>query len=415
MKNKEKIVLNCYKYKYKYYGWNPIFCMVMRIKHKALKRNPNVTSFEEMIKATNIQYYNDFFSCVNITQYDNLVGLKYNLQTTPKDMWDNPNSPYRECRSIVIDIENEKIVMCPFRKFFNLDEVEENKLNKVRIDILKSTHFEITNKLDGSMQCATYYNGEILLTGSTSINYENSWRIQDGYSMLDDSYKLLISSYPNYTFIFEYISKKDVHVVNYSKEQEGLYLIGIRHNTTGIELSYLEVITLAHKYNVKVVEMEHLTLNELLKEMKIAKCDEKEGWVLNIDGHKIKIKTDDYVNMHRLFGVRPSPNIVIESIADGDYDDFYAKVPEAQKEFVANIKEQVTNYVNKIESRIDFAYDNLPKGEKKDIMIYIQNNVDKDIRKYVISKYLGQEYNILKSKNGRYSKANEIGINEEEI
>lgn len=413
MKNKEKIVLNCYKYKYKDYGWNPIFCMVMRIKHKALKRNPNVTSFEEMIKAINIQYYNDFFSCVHITQHDDLVGLKYILQTTPKDMWDNPNSPYRECRSIVIDIENEKIVICPFRKFFNLDEVEENKLNKVRIDILKSNHFEITNKLDGSMQCATYYNGEILLTGSTSINSENSWRIKDGYSMLDNSYKVLIKSFPNYTFIFEYISKKDVHVVNYSKEQEGLYLIGIRHNTTGIELSYLEVITLAHKYNVKVVEMEHLTLNELLKEMKIAKCDEKEGWVLNIDGHKIKIKTDDYVNMHRLFGLRPSPNIVIEAIANDYYDDFYAKVPEAQKEFVANIKEQVTNYVNKIESRIDFAYDNLPKGDKKEVMIHIQTMVDKDIRKYVISKYLGQEYNILKSKNGRYSKASEIGIKEE--
>ncbi len=413
MKNKEKIVLNCYKYKYKDYGWNPMFCMVMRIKHKSSKINPNVASFKEMIKTINIQYYNDFFSCIRITQHENLVGLKYNLETTPKDMWNNPNSPYRECRSIVIDIKNEKIVMCPFRKFFNLDEVEENKLNKVRIDILKSNHFEITNKLDGSMQCATYYNGEILLTGSTSINSETSWRIKDGYSMLDESYKMLIKSFPNYTFIFEYISKKDVHVVNYSKEQEGLYLIGIRHNTTGIELSYLEVITLAHKYNVKVVEMEHLTLNELLKEMKIAKCDEKEGWVLNIDGHKIKIKTDDYVNMHRLFDVRPSVNIVIKAVADDYYDDFYAKVPEAQKEFVANIKEQVTNYVNKIESRIDFAYDNLPKSDKKEIMIYIQNNVDKDIRKYVISKYLGQEYNILKSKNGRYRKASEIGIKEE--
>ena len=117
--------------------------------------------------------------------------------------------------------------------------------------------------------------------------------------------------------------------------------------------------------------------------------------------------------MHRLFGIRPSVNIVIESIADGDYDDFYAKVPEAQKEFIANIKEQVTTYVNKIESRIDFAYDNLPKGEKKDVMIHIQTMVDKDIRKYVISKYLGQEYNILKSKNGRYRKASEIGIKEE--
>ena len=409
--NKEKIVLNCYKYKYKDYGWNPIFCMVMRIKHKALKRNPNVTSFEEMIKAINIQYYNDFFSCVHITQHDDLVGLKYNLQTTPKDMWDNPNSPYRECRSIVIDIKNEKIVMCPFRKFFNLDEVEENKLNKVRIDILKSNHFEITNKLDGSMQCATYYNGEILLTGSTSINSENSWRIKDGYSMLDNSYKVLIKSFPNYTFIFEYISKKDVHVVNYSKEQEGLYLIGIRHNTTGIELSYLEVITLAHKYNVKVVEMEHLTLNELLKEMKIAKCDEKEGWVLNIDGHKIKIKTDDYVNMHRLFGVRPSPNIVIKAIANDYYDDFYAKVPESQKEYVSDIEFKVKTFVLQMEHDIFVAYKSIPKNlDKREAMIYIQNNVDKDIRKYVISKYLGQEYNILKSKNGRYSKASEIGI-----
>ena len=153
--------------------------------------------------------------------------------------------------------------------------------------------------------------------------------------------------------------------------------------------------------------------NELLKEMKIAKCDEKEGWVLNIDGHKIKIKTDDYVNMHRLFGVRISPNVVIESIADNDYDDFYAKVPEAQKEFVANIKEQVSHYLVNMELRIELAYDNLPKGDKKEVMIHIQTMVDKDIRKYVISKYLGQEYNILKSKNGRYSKTSEIGIEEE--
>ena len=73
MKIKEKTVLNYYKYKYKDYGWNPIFCMVMRIKHKALRRNPKLTYFEEMIKATNIQYYNDFFSCVRITQHDDLV------------------------------------------------------------------------------------------------------------------------------------------------------------------------------------------------------------------------------------------------------------------------------------------------------------------------------------------------------
>ena len=414
MKIKEKMILNYYKHKYVDYGWNPIFCMVMRIKHKALKKDPNVTSFEEMVKIANIQYYNDFFLCVHITQHGDLVGLKYNLQTTPKDMWDNPNSPYRECRSIVIDIERENIVMCPFRKFFNLDEVEENKLKKVRKEIQKADTFEITNKLDGSMQCATYYNGKILLTGSTSINPENSWRIQDGYSMLDDSYKLLIASYPNYTFIFEYISKKDVHVVNYSKEQEGLHLIGMRSKLTGEEIPYNDVIYLGYMYDIPfVVEKEHLTLNELLIQMKIAKCDEKEGWVLNIDGHKVKIKTDDYVNMHRLFGVRPSPNAIIEAIADGVYDDFYAKVPEAQKEFVVNIKEQVLHYLVNMELRIELAYDNLPKGEKKDIMIHIQNNVDKDIRSYVINKYLGKEYNILKTKYGKYRKASEIGIEEE--
>ena len=59
-------------------------------------------------------------------------------------------------------------------------------------------------------------------------------------------YERMLREYPNITFVFEYISLKDTHVVKYTKEQEGLYLIGMRSNLTGEEYSYESILKFAN-------------------------------------------------------------------------------------------------------------------------------------------------------------------------
>ena len=87
--------------------------------------------------------------------------------------------------------------------------------------------------IDGSMQCARWYNNNIFMNGSMVLDKNASFRLEEGISMLNDDYKRMIKENQNYTFIFEYISLKDAHVVLYNKSQEGLYLIGIRNCYTG--------------------------------------------------------------------------------------------------------------------------------------------------------------------------------------
>lgn len=89
------------------------------------------------------------------------------------------------------------------------------------------------------MQSAIWYDEKIVMAGSQAINPKNSWRLQDGYRMIHElpGYEEMLKIHPNVIFIFEYISLKDAHVVKYTKDQEGLYLIGIRSNEYGTELS----------------------------------------------------------------------------------------------------------------------------------------------------------------------------------
>ena len=74
-----------------------------------------------------------------------------------------------------------KIVLCPFAKFFNINELEETSLENIQSRVDNAKTVEISNKLDGSMQSATWYNGQIIMAGSQSIDPNMSWRLQDGY------------------------------------------------------------------------------------------------------------------------------------------------------------------------------------------------------------------------------------------
>ena len=175
------------------YKWNPVYNLIMRIKEDYYNKfHDNEKDFKVWLEKLNNKKYNDIFKSLQTNQKDNYLLKRYGIAEMQEGMWEDENSIYRECRSLVIDLEKEEIVTCPFRKFFNLNEVKENNIDIIKKDIEKAKIFEITNKLDGSMQCARWYNNNIFMNGSMALDKNASFRLEEGISMLNDNYKRMI-------------------------------------------------------------------------------------------------------------------------------------------------------------------------------------------------------------------------------
>lgn len=396
-------------------NWNKPFNLVMDIKNEYIKKfkTLDTINFEDWLVRLDLKKYNDIFDCLQFNQEGEFLLIRYGIADMQRGMWEDEDSIYRECRSLVIDLHREEIAIAPFRKFFNLNEVKENYLEVVENRIRQAKSVEICDKLDGSMQSVRWYNGEVFMCGSMSLSKENSWRLQDGYSMLSENHINMIKNNPNLTFIFEYISLKDAHVVSYDKKDEGLYLIGIRDVTNGYEFSYAEIENYSKQYNVSMPKLENdKTLDDLVYLSKVYKSENKEGWVINIDGHKIKIKCDDYVKIHRILDRVSSVNVVIEAVADDKYDDLISKVPITHKTRIDNIAKQLFEYRSKANREVDELFNQAQENTNntKDFMIYVSNSpYSRHIKSYVRNKYNNKDYNVLKT-GLRYKKSNEIGL-----
>jgi hypothetical protein len=420
------------------YNWNPVYNFVMSVKNDYINKFGNisyetsvvdgkvVSCLEKWVAELNNKEYLNIIEPLQLNQYGTLLLIRYGrysdiysgeTEIDNDNFWDLYNGFYRECRSLVIDIKNDDIVLCPFRKFRNLNEGEENSLHSIQNRMKNAKSIEFTNKLDGSMQSAKWYNNKIVMSGSQAIDMENSWRLQDGYNRLisQDNYVNMIKDNSDFTFIFEYITLQDAHVVNYTKEQEGLYLIGIRNVYTGKQLSYHDVLDFAKRYNTLTTVIYNKTLEDVLADTKKYKSNEKEGFVLNIDGYMVKIKCDDYVHIAKILSNISSINLIIKSIADETFDDLISKVPESYRWRITKVANLVLNYIKNMDVAVKDYYRKAPKDSKKNFMIWIDNNVPTEYRGYVRNMYLGNENNYIKSGNKnspKYKKLKEMGINE---
>lgn len=395
------------------FEWNKPFQMVMKIKRDYQNTyGLDTLDFKTWLERLNKQEYNNVFECLQTNQNNEFLLIRYGIADMQESMWTEEDSIYRECRSVVIDLDKEQLVLTPFRKFFNLNEVPENNIDLIIEEINNSKNVEFTNKLDGSMQSVRYYNDEFFMAGSMALDSEISWRLKDGYIMLTNSHKKMIKENPQYTFTFEYISLKDAHVVLYEKEQEGLYLLCMRDVYTGEELDYKEVKEYADKYKIPMTAIENTSLDKVLEDMKKYKSNEKEGWVLNIDKHRIKIKCDDYVHLHRLLDRVSSINVIIQNIADDKYDDMISKIPDAYKNRVQQIANKIFTYRRNVEEQINEYFNKAPKSSIKEFMIWVDNHCPEEISGYIKSKYLNKKINVLKKGVNGYKKLKDLGIND---
>lgn len=413
------------------FSWNPVLNKFKEIKNSfvqvfgedslyAYDKNKE-TCLEYWIRMLDKEDYMKLIEPLHLAEYNGALLLRYandsslfliarEYAESGKDFWEVEDGFYSECRSVVIDIINDELIIAPFRKFRNLNECESTSLEIVEEKIKNAYTVEFSDKMDGSMMCARWYQGQIWISSAQSLNPDNSWRLDDATRMFyeNSGYHSMCFLNSDKTFIFEYISMEDDHVVKYNPEEEGLYLIGMRNVETGEEYSYDSVIKCANRYGILSTKTFKTSLDKVLNSLDKKKSNEAEGFVLNIDGFKVKIKYDDYVKIHRILSDISSPNLIIQCIADNQFDDLIAKVPDLYKEKVYKVSDIVFEYISKMAKLCNFYYQEAPKYNKKDFMIWVNENVPKYAVVYVRNIYLGDENNYVKSKRGHYKNREEI-------
>lgn len=390
-------------------SWNPVLDYFMGIKYEYEGRfGIDTHDVETWIEKLGLRDRTDFFDNVILNQSGDLLLVRYDLRTVSQEMWEYDNSIFRECRSVVLDIRKELVALASMRKFFNIGETEESSIENIAEE-MKNYKPTFTNKLDGSMQMARFYNDKIIMAGSMALDKENSWRLDYGYKMLSDNHIRMLMNFPYYTFTFEFIHKDDVHVVKYGEEDSGLHLLAIRDSVFGLECSYEFVQSIAREFDVRCVELENVTFDNVMKLMKECKSTEKEGWVMFLNGRRVKIKCDDYVMMHKVIDKVSSDSIVIESVENGTFDDVLSKVPDSYRGIVEEKIKKVTMFLVIMNGKLNEYYNNAPKnGDKKEFMIWVNDNVPKNMQAVMRNKYLGREVNFLKMDSGKMIKMQDI-------
>jgi hypothetical protein len=87
------------------YNWNPVFILVMQIKSNYKEKFGSIDSikFEDWLSRLASKEYNSIFCHLKVKQHNNFILIRYGMDEMHESMWTNPESIYRECRSVVDD------------------------------------------------------------------------------------------------------------------------------------------------------------------------------------------------------------------------------------------------------------------------------------------------------------------------
>jgi RNA ligase len=215
------------------------------------------------------------------------------------------------CRGLILDGDG-RIVARPFKKFFNVGEMNEK---------IPDGSFVVQEKLDGSLGIL-YWVGDTPYI-STRGSFE-SVQAKEGTKMLHST------DWFNrkYTYLFEIIYPDNRIVVDYGKARE-LVLLAVVDTETGGEVEVGECPYRKAKVYDGIKDISDL---ERLQN------DKDEGFVLRWeDGFRLKFKLDEYVRLHRLI-----TQVTARSIWDllrnkQPFDELLERVPD---EFYTWVKEK---------------------------------------------------------------------------
>ena len=276
---------------------------------------------------------------------------------------DDPSTPLlKECRGIIFN-KDGNIIRRPLHKFFNLSQKDEAMIDQIDI----SKPHTVLEKLDGSMIAPFIIEGRL------------AWGTRKGETDVAEMIQPFLEANPTYvefarnccdidwTPVFEFCSRKNQIVIDYGPEDR-LVLIALRNMITGRYFTYSELVNIAQLWKLDVVQPWTAPVTDLTEFASFVKdaVDLDEGFVIAFDdGFRVKIKTANYVAMHRVKDSISDERAVVSLILNSGLDDCFSFLNDADTKRVRDFEDDVIARMCDAHARLWNIYD-MMKGAQKD-------------------------------------------------
>ena len=224
----------------------------------------------------------------------------YSQSTQYEKHWDDVTL---SCRGVITDDKTGKIIVKPFPKFFNYEE-----LPATMIPWSNSDYVYVQEKMDGSLGILFNYKNEWILSTRGSFTSDQAIR---GLEILKAKY-ILDAFEPSVAYLCEIIYPENRIVVDYGKEKITFLGAAINrswnwkeggddelHWTTA--QAYFKMSGIKKSDIVKTTQVFDLG-PELYSTLKALNTANEEGYVLRFfpSNLRVKIKFEDYCTLHRI-------------------------------------------------------------------------------------------------------------------
>lgn len=266
-------------------------------------------------------------------------------------------------------------------KFFNLNQVEETQYSTVKDRKVKSVY----SKEDGSVgSFIKLPNGKVIAKSKMSFESDQALGMMSIYQSNQEIKDFINWSLDNdLVAVFEYVAPHNRIVLRYTKEE--LILLRLRDNRTG---EYLNLEDYKDKIgSIRTAMKYNYTLDELVEMCK--SVEDIEGWVVDLDGLFVKMKTTWYFSLHGLLtDDLYRENRLIAYILDEQIDDVMAQIPEEDKESHERVERIVAAITKEVDRRV--------KSVMSDYNVYLTMadgfDWDKSVREGLMRKRYAQLY-----------------------
>lgn len=285
---------------------------------------------------------------INVNEKDGMICLNYDQIDSPKS-----DSLVRQCRGIILDKNTLEIVHYPFYRFFNFEEMPEERKK------FNWNNAEALEKIDGSLFGVFYHNNKWNISTRSQIGGENmvSIGLLTFGDMFDNAIKVPREEFFNalnkdIDYTFELCGKENQIVTPY--KETSLYLIGARDKKNDFKEIDIDMIDISFNHNIKkpkrypLFDSEHNFIGfDAMKKMATdVDSPTDEGYVVidyqsyNDDyGYfpRVKVKNPSYVALHHLRGTFENNGLnyggIVQIIFKNEKDEVLSTFPMFEEVF----------------------------------------------------------------------------------
>lgn len=273
---------------------------------------------------------------INVVEKDGYTIIDYSVDIPEQFSRDHDGWEIRrECRGMIFDAATGIILRRPIHKFFNLNQKEETLFQNVKDKKIT----QILAKEDGSM-LSPYVFGNRPVYG-TRRGHETDVAAQASYELPLLSYNkgFWEANKRNITLGFEYVSPNNKIVLLY--EQPKLVLIYARDLFTG---QYYDIYDTFFDEFERVQRHKNISLENLAEAIRTSVGI--EGVVVEYaGGHRLKIKGEEYVFLHKSKEKVSVESDVWKEILEGNIDDLIPFLDAGDVEKVRGIEKELWRLV----------------------------------------------------------------------